>query len=213
MLSVQPQSAEGTAKESEKPSRRFAVISILAAAALFAPIFLHGNELIDHMPSIYTVLGAAIGFGVGVFIDYKAAAGLLSRGARGYVAMTVPPLFGILIGTHYSRLIYEEAAFISTKAEIRQMATPVTSFRHGRYGITWGYVIPGDDARKLQIKITGDLYDRLDPYRHPGRDCLLMHIQTGRWGVRRAILPAPINHGVDVDDLRRCDILPSEARL
>ncbi|HSG34769.1 MAG TPA: hypothetical protein VLA37_09550, partial [Sphingomonadaceae bacterium] len=62
----------------------------------------------------------------------------------------------------------------------------------------------GPNTRDIFVRIDADVYSSLDPWRRPGRDCLLLEVQTGRDGVRRAIGPNFLEPALGIDSHRIC---------
>jgi hypothetical protein len=175
------------------------VILLLLAEAAF-----HRGALIDHIPFALTLAGITCGFlgglGMDVLISRRKARESAFRFA---VAMVSAPIFGGLAGSYCARLGYEFVAFTGYAPQHAQLTAPVTSISTGRGGPA-AYVVPYEGARELRLRISSALYDRLDPIRTPGRDCLTLTIEIGRNSVKRAILPAWFDTSVGSEQWVQC---------
>jgi hypothetical protein len=115
------------------------------------------------------------------------------------------PIFALFMGTFLARTIVEAAAFarlspVSIPAEA--VVTGKSSGKWGQYSATVSF---GSATRDVHVEITTDLYDRLEPYRAPGRDCLELSMETGRWGIRRTMLPRRFfDRPIGADHLVQC---------
>jgi hypothetical protein len=178
---------------------------VLGLVALCVPLFAHGNQLVERMPRAITLLSGALGLALGCLIVAKIGKTSVVHGVRGYLGVIALPVMTMLVSTYYARLGFELAEFAGFDAKASSIMMRVDSRGSGRSGGPWAYVQPPEPARQLQIKITDALYDRLDPIRQPGRDCLILPVEIGRSGYHRAILPAVFDKGIDVDRLVACD--------
>jgi hypothetical protein len=99
------------------------------------------------------------------------------------------PIFALAIGTFLARTSVEAASFVG----LSPLSTPTEAVVVGLGSQKWGQhsatVSFGPGTRKVDVEVTPDLYYRLEPYRAPGRDCLELTTETGRWGFRRTMLP------------------------
>lgn len=174
-------------------SKAVAVAVLVVIPLLLAEAAFHRGALIDHIPFALTLAGTTCGFlgglGMDVLISRSKAR---ERAFRFAVAMAGVPIFGGLVGSYYARVAYEFIAFTGYISQHTTLTAPVTSISTGRSGPA-AYVVPYEGARELRVRISSALYDRLEPIRMPGRDCLTLSIEIGRNGVKRAILPAWFN--------------------
>ena len=186
--------------------RRKALLIVGAGLALCTPLLMHGNQLIDPLPFGITMLSGAIGFAMGCLVISEMGESYAEQGWRGYLAILGVPILTTVLGAYYGRLVFEAAEFVDFAPKRSMIVARVDDIGSGKSGGTWAYVEPSGPARRLQIEITPELYDRLDPIRKPGRDCLLLQVETGRSGYRRALLPSAIGPAIGVDTLKACGV-------
>jgi len=182
----------------ELTCRRSALVMPMPQAWRFAGVF----------------MGAAFGCWFGYWLSHQPKA--KQGGWRIYLAIAATPLFGAAIGSHAARTIYEVAAFFVFDAKPSQMSVAVNgmSSRRGFSATVQGYQFRQRllvDAREVHVEIDGTLYANLEPYRHPGRDCLSLPIQIGRNGVMRFVLPAAwFDEPLGIGHLTSCPSRPAE---
>jgi hypothetical protein len=120
---------------------------------------------------------------------------LLRVGARGrplvhFFRMILMPFLGAFLGSYGARTAFEINSIYAYNSVPTAIAARVNSMS-SRYGFS-ATVQSHDNAREVSVEIDGALYSRLEPYRHPGRDCIYLPVQIGRDGVKRYILPAKL---------------------
>ena len=121
------------------------------------------------------------------------------------VAIGCAPLFGAAIGSYCARLAFEFAHFQGADVTLETVEAQVLGL-NSKWE-TSANVRVGANGREIFIDVTPELYERLDPYRHPGRDCLKLDAEIGRDGVMRLIVPAKwLDASLSVDRLVRCSV-------
>ena len=184
-------------------SRRTGLIVLLCGAFPFVFRLIHGNELVDYVPLLFAIVSGGLGFIGGLFIDVKFQARFKARGWRGYVAICVLPIIAVLFGSYVGRLVYEMIGFAGiTPTEVRT-AAPIIGMSAGKSG-PFAIVKLDPTSREIWASVTYEVLARLDAHRHPARDCLILAVQTGRFGIRRVILPGRFQHSVDSGQLEAC---------
>lgn len=178
-------------------------VVVILALAIIAPILFRRSELVDPIPFGITFFAALISFTAGIYIFvWLKRRSTVSMDFRNYIGMLALPFFCVFAGTYYARLFVETIAFLDVNAVHNQVVAPVV-MKSGRRTF-WASVVPDPTARTLQINVTEELYSRLDPYRSPGRDCIVIDVETGRRGIRRTQLPTAFDTGFGLDRLVSC---------
>src|SRR5262249_1676508 len=144
------------------------------------------------------------GFAAGIYFVVRNQAALAAKGWRGNVAVLVAPFLSLVLAAYLGRMGYEAIGFAGATPAAAEGRAPIIDTDLTRSGSHIAVVTTGPGTRELRVNVTRDLYSRLDAYRHPGRDCLILTVQTGRYGIRRALLPTVLTRGVDVDRLVPC---------
>lgn len=196
--------AASLTKNTTAPRKRVIVLLVIAAFLfLLVASLLHGDELVDHLPLPYEIAWGALGLAGGLYGIVKIQDRLKERGWRGYAAALVAPVLAVAIGTYVGRLVYESIGFAGETPIETSVEAPIINMSSGRSGLH-AIVTIGPGSREISASVTGGLYDQLDAYRHPGRDCLVLTVQTGRYNIRRAVLPGLFERSLDIDRLKTC---------
>jgi hypothetical protein len=172
-------------------------------AAIILPMLLHRGTLLDPIPFAYSVIGAALGFALGIAAVMFLVKFRSDDGFRTWIGLGILPFMLLFAATYYVRLAVETVAFAGFPATVSHIAAPVTGMGTSRKWPTyWAHVRPG--GRELEVKVSYELYAQLDPYRSPGRDCLSLEVETGRGGIRRTEIPALFDAGIGEERLSPC---------
>lgn len=163
------------------------------------PIFLWRGALIDPLPLIATILGALAGGALGVLLVLTIRP---DRAWPFFCLMVCAPITGGIVAAHHIRIGAELAAFAGANVTRFERPAVIESVGGGARSYAMLRLEPG--ARSIRVRITPDLAVRLDPRRAPGRDCLMLKVETGRRGVRRTEVPALFDPAWDVDRLLPC---------
>ena len=161
------------------------------------------SSLIDPVPLPLTYFAALVGFGSGALLIARVlnrSEGRLTREST--IAIFVLPFFALFFAVFLARTAYEELKFrgaqtISTFEEATVFDKD-TKWRRSA-GVTFG-----PNTRGIIVRIDEEVYSSLGPWSQPGGDCLLLEVQTGRDGVRRAIGPNFLEPALGVDSYRIC---------
>ncbi|WP_156442557.1 MULTISPECIES: hypothetical protein [unclassified Sphingomonas] len=166
----------------------------IGALTLLTPPLLHRGTLIDQIPFGWTAVVAAIGVAIGSAVVIRLNAYLEQQPKRQAYALVIGlPILLAICGTYYLRLGVELFAFHSATTTTSTIPATVT-------GVTRRYadLRLEPESREFHAKVSGELRAHLDPYRVPGRDCILFEVEVGRLGWRRTKVPNffddPIDH-------------------
>lgn len=194
------ESAGASTSDLELPPRWRWGIGLLCLALLL-PILLLRGTLIDPLPSWATIAAATAGGAAGFYLLILLDPWLKKqRNWRTYAGMVVTPVLSAMLATFYLRTAVEMAAFTGAEMRVETIDAEVTDIGKRR----WAYVRAAPNARTLKINIDSDLRAELDPHRAPGRDCLKITVETGRWGIRRTQTPAMFDKRFGIDRLVPC---------
>jgi hypothetical protein len=170
------------------------------------------STLVDPIdPRLRFLCGSAF-FGLGAWWSWRLSK--LKSAQPGWTRMAgllAIPIFAIFIGTYFARAAVGFVAFAGLNPPVTTEEAHVTDFRYGRYGGYFATASLGPGAREFEMKISSELYDALDPWRQPGRDCIVIRVQTGRAGIRRTMLPNLLfDEPISLDHYRNCSGRPSD---
>lgn len=174
--------------------------------------FLQRGNLCDPLPWQITLPAGLIGAVMGLLAAVQISGGIPRRKVTWLVVAAVGlPLLGIGAGTLLARSIALQAAFAGITPVQETVLMPVKdadSFRRGRrysrrkaYSVT---VSLPDGAREFSIPASKALFEAVGPSPEPGRHCIRMTVEEGRWGLRRAIGRNRFDRPLDTDALAPC---------
>lgn len=189
---------------SDRPKDRPALSLIFGTIAvlLFAGFF-QRTALVDHIPVWATALGAMSGCALGSWLSFRIyRKGPRQATARMVLALVGLPICGIFLGTYVARSAVETAAFAGVRTTSSEVLGGVVD-KDTKWKDKAGVLI-GTGGREIDVRVTPDVYSSLEPWRAPGRDCLRVPIETGRWGYRRAIVPNYLDHAWDTERFQMC---------
>ncbi|WP_447727080.1 hypothetical protein [Sphingomonas koreensis] len=173
----------------------------LLCLVLFLPILLLRGALIDPLPSWATITAATAGGAAGLYLLILLNPWLKKqRDWRSYAGIVMTPVLSAMLATFYLRTAVEVAAFTGATTRTETIDAEVTEIGKRRSAD----VRAAPNARTLSINIDSDLSAELDPRRAPGRDCLKITVETGRWGIRRTQTPALFDKRFGIDRLVPC---------
>ena len=122
---------------------------------------------------------------------------------RSVLVIIVLPFLALFFATFLVRLAYEETKFRGAQTtsafEKANVISKSSKWRRSAR-VNFGY-----STRDIYVPINRQAHSRLEPWREPGRDCLVLQVQTGRDGVRRAIVPVFLEPPVGIDSYRLCE--------
>lgn len=191
----------GTAKD---PLKKRAAIVILALIAVgMVPFLFHRGALIDHILAVYTIGAALTGAVFGCFLSaWVGPLTLRESGFRGILLILAIPIIAIVIATFYARMVVETIAFTGVNATISELKAPITG-KNAKWSASFD-LAPEPGSRTMIVRVTSEAYAQAEPYRQPGRDCLLVKIETGRGGVRRMLVPNLLDASIEADRVVPC---------
>lgn len=174
-----------------KPSNIKRYMILLAfVTPMIADLIFHRSALVTSIPYVWTLTGIIIGLAFGGCCSWVIAElGPMDGKEFGHLfTICLLPIFGAFLGTFGARTVFEATSFWGYQSEKAEMLAEVKSIGSKRGYTAEIEAYPG--ARNIWVDVDSDLYSRLDPYRQPGRDCLLLPVEIGRNGVRRFVIPA-----------------------
>lgn len=190
----------------EPPISRGARIALLGVvlAAVLIELFDRAS-LVDPLPLPVTVASAGIGLAAGSWLSLRMSFPAYVGAFRRTLARIGAPIFGAVLGTFFARVVIEAAVFAGLNPPAKAVVARVDSASPERAGGQFAEVSFGPGTRSVYVEISPDLYDQLDPVRAPGRDCIVLGVETGRLGFRRTKLPRRfLDDPIGKDRYRRC---------
>lgn len=167
-------------------------------------LLLQRASLIDHIPIWATLTGSTMGAGFAAYLSYRVfTKGGSALTGRSLATLALLPIFGIFLGTYIARTVWEGVAFTGVDTQTVALPAKVTSI-----DTKWrdkATVIVGAESREIQVRVSNELFARLEPWRAPGRDCLILPIETGRFGARRVILPNYLEESWGLEHYASCN--------
>ncbi|MEO7739214.1 MAG: hypothetical protein ABIS10_07955 [Novosphingobium sp.] len=112
------------------------------------------------------------------------------------------PFVMIFIGLYVANLAFEFCAFYNfptTTTQVKAKVVYVNNKQQNQADVDFGI-----GAGDTNVWINHDLYAKLQPWKFPGRDCLLLSVQTGRWGLRRVLFPNFFDRPLGMERYRLC---------
>jgi hypothetical protein len=192
-----------TSDETSRKRIPFAALCVVFAGMLGDALF-HRSALVEPIePSlriIGIVVGSLFGFGTAIVLAKSAHRSI----ARTISAIIAAPLFGAAIGSYCVRTAFEFVHFLGAEVTSKTVQAQVVGL-NSKWETSANIKI-GEHGREIFVDVTPDLYERLDPYRTPGRDCLKLLAEIGREGIVRLIVPAKwLDDSLGVDRLAHCN--------
>ncbi|MBY0342459.1 MAG: hypothetical protein K2Q29_01260 [Sphingomonadales bacterium] len=183
----------------------------IAVPALGFEMLQRGN-LCDPLPWQITLPSGLIGAEFGLLASVQISE-LIPRRKLTWLVVTAVglPLLGMGSGTLLARSIALQAAFAGITPKQKAVLMPIKdadSHRRGRrYSRSRSYSITislPDGAREFSLRATKTLYAEVGPSPEPGKHCIRMTVEEGRWGLRRAIGPNRLDGPLSLDALVPC---------
>ena len=177
------------------------VIAIALAVAC-----LDRTRLTDPMHPLLFVFCVVAGIGIGVWLSIVVASAVTKMGRDFSMASVIfaIPLFSCFICYYCARVAVEVAYFTGQTPLHSEIKAEVIRKGIGRYGSRSATVFPYPNAKEVYVNIDRELYAKLDPWKSPGRDCLKLHMETGRGGLNRVIVPNLVDNSLGVERLVPC---------
>lgn len=159
-----------------------------------------GRGSVDHVPPIYAIIWYLL-----VFAFWPRACIWIYKikGSRNYIGELSLLVTALILATYLGRQLYQIIGFAGVEPLEVQTTGSIVGMSAGKSGLR-AIVKISPDSREIWVSVTSDLFDRLDAVRYPGRDCLKMTVQTGRFGIRRAVAPRHFGRPIDLDQLESC---------
>lgn len=196
-----------TSKTLRRRTKREGFVSLGIITALFALMMLQRTTLVDPIDYRVTFLSGVTFFGVAAWWSLRLSD--VDTGQPEWkktLGRLVLPVLAIFVGTYLARAAVGVVAFAGVHTPFSPVKAHVTDFRSGKYGAHYATVSLGPDTREFEIKVSSELFQALDPWRQPGRDCIVLGIQKGRGGIRRTLSPnLSFDAPVGIDHYRVCD--------
>lgn len=179
------------------------LIALILGLFVFS-LTLDRSELVYPVPAIMFVIGAAAGAGLGLIIARWVYLRRKDINWRHVLGMVMIPVFGIAVGSYIARLTFEAYSFAGVRPSREVQIWAVSGISSGRHCCS--AIVSADKmGRRIFVEIDRVLLDRLDPYRHPGRDCLKMQVEQGRHGVMRTTVPLKFfDNPLGIDSYLEC---------
>jgi len=178
------------------------VVAICVAILIAIIAYTDGGDLVDHVPLIYAIIWLLLGvyswLRVCIWIHR-----VKDSASVNYVGSFSLLVIVLLLAPSMGRQLYQIIGFAGVEPLEIQSTGSIVGMSAGKSGLR-AIVKMSPDSREIWVGVTSDLFDRLDAVRYPGRDCLKMTVQTGRFGIRRAVVPRHFGHQIDLDQLESC---------
>ena len=161
--------------------------------------------LVDPIAPEITIASVAVSVAAGVWLGLNVKPPAYMGQLRRTIAQIGLPIIFAVAGSFLARVAVETVAFAGLKPSDGPITAFVTNKASGKWGQRSAFVSFGLGTREVEIPITSALDDQLQPWRAPGRDCLSLTVETGRWGIRRTMLPRKFfDDPYDTDRYRPC---------
>ncbi|MBN8845916.1 MAG: hypothetical protein J0H88_21975 [Sphingomonadales bacterium] len=180
---------------SRKEWRWFWIVAAPFLTVVVLNLAIHDRALVDPIPWIFRGIGVLAGLAFGMM----ASIGLARRPNKNFGAKEIITCVGLLgfaavTGSYYARFAYETFSFLGqTPTSYSQWVVVEQKDGPRRRSLAYSATItPIDGGREISVPIDEELYDRLEPYREPGRDCLVLDGESTPQGVRRVRVPTKL---------------------
>ncbi|MES2492331.1 MAG: hypothetical protein V4579_03520, partial [Pseudomonadota bacterium] len=184
--------------------RRNGLVLCLLLTPLFAGL-LNGGTIVTEAPTMLKACVILVGLVFGAVLAFYFFVQGHSEGASGKFGMIAMPIMCAVLFSYYLRLGEEIIGFWNVVPNEAIVMAKVTGASSGKSGPT-AYVTPYKGAREISIRVSRQVYSRLEPIRLPGRDCLIVTIQSGRFGIQRTFVPTPLDTRWGLERLRACKV-------
>jgi hypothetical protein len=178
------------------------MIGFISVLLVVADGLLHRGNLvtqIDHTgKTLVLIVGFALGGALSLWVSLNRSKSLSAREALGLFGM---PFLVMLLFSHVARRVVEIVNFTATNAILVRMdAAVISKSRSRKMGITHAEILPYIGARTLTANVNEEVFERL----MPGRDCIMLNVETGRRGVRRTELPNILDEPLGIGSVVPC---------
>ncbi|QNN65521.1 hypothetical protein H9L12_02680 [Sphingomonas rhizophila] len=196
---------ESASKPKSPWNRREKILVVATFFLLLFDGFFDRSTLITRLPFLVTLGSSVIVAAPFYWMAWKFAGNTSdpSHFRRFFVSMGML-IMAPFIGPYFSRQVAVHAAFFNFPSTLESTLATVMSMRgRGRFGPSARAQF-SPETRKFLVHIDEQLYEQLDVYRYPGRDCLIFTVATGRWGVRKVTVPNILDDSLGISAYRRC---------
>lgn len=189
--------------KAKTPLRSLIIAMFVFVTICFVDGISHGPELVFPLPEPWRSLVLGVGFLAGVPLALALATQPIEMSKfQKLSCVIVLPILCMTIASYCSRRAVEAYGFMNVTPVEAQVFVPIVRMNNRR--IDSATVLPSPTAREVRVFVTPELLLRLDPYRHPGRDCLILVEQSGRNGIKRLMVPGFFDDEIGTISFRRC---------
>ncbi len=191
------------------PRWNLAIFCVFMALA-FLSLILERTTLGDSLPfPIYVVVAVCGGISGYLAAAEAIAAQKIDQGYRAIASFAGLIILGIMGAVMLSHSLTIRAAFIGVSSEPQMVELPVEKRDRGRRSRSWGSpfslkVRVPDGGRLVSVDVDEALYDKVGVKPEPEKHCLVLPVETGRWGLRRVWVPNEFDTPVGLADYRLC---------
>jgi hypothetical protein len=162
------------------------LIALSGLALVIAVAFFNHGTLVDAVPLPVTVICVIIFSAFGIWLSRQYDPPAYMDVPRRIMAHASFPVVSAIMGFFLTHAAVEAVAFAAVNAPSKLVeARVIRKYQWTRIHQRIATVSIDDRAPAFDVRISTELARQLVP----GRDCLALAIQTGHWGLRRAILP------------------------
>jgi hypothetical protein len=124
-----------------------------------------------------------------------------SLSAREALGLLMIPFMTMLLFSYVARRIVEIASFTGANADLVRMdAAVISKSKSRKWGTMHAEILPYIGARTLTANVNEEVFENLAP----GRDCIMLNVETGRRGVRRTELPNIFDEPLGIGSVVPC---------
>jgi hypothetical protein len=159
----------------------------------------------DPLPLALTVIVSGCGMLLAYFIAAETAAlHPAKRGIRLVLSGAIVALISAFMAVFVTQSLVLRIAFIGILSKPELIAVEVEDRRLGKRS---NYLVevrlPGA-RRDFPIPVSKEVFQKVGPKVVPGEHCILLPVETGRWGIRRVWAPNDHDTPLALSDYRPC---------
>lgn len=170
--------------------------------------FFGRSNLVDRMPAIFTIIGAAFGLSLGCWVVAAISRqNLEDRTLKEKFGLLAMPIFCLFAGAYAARSAFLTAAFLgvpTTPHEVKVALVDRSSRPRRLWGNHHAEVVLENDSREFRVLVSEELYELIGPKPRFAKHCLKVRSETGRWGYRRILAPNYFDEPFGLDDYTSC---------
>lgn len=183
-------------------TRQWLIVVVMVAVA--GEILLHRKALVYPLDEPWRSVAFAYGFIAAGFFIFTVRERMRPKGYRQVLGLFCLPFFAGLLTSYWARCLVEQYASLGFAPVERSTEFQIVSDLGCRHGCKIEVQLD-QQAREITVPVTRQLEALLDVNRHPGRDCLVLPVETGREGFKLTRVPGLLfDQSIDVDALRPC---------